>query len=79
MTGPHLEYKYVIVGDSGNSNLETIWENIDGNRILNLLARPTDGSGIISKVDQFDNYEKPKPILSYGPQPDVTSFYGNFS
>ena len=49
MSSPHLEYKYVIVGDSSNSSFEPIWENIDGNRILNLKARPTDGSNTINK------------------------------
>ena len=43
MSNPHLEYKYVIVGDSSNPSFQPVWENIDGNRILNLLAVPSDG------------------------------------
>ena len=77
MSSPHLEYKYVIVGDSSNSSFEPIWESIDGNRVLNLKARSTDGSNTISKSEKFGSYEKPKPIITYGPQSENPSFYGN--
>ena len=51
MSSTYLEYKYVIVEESRNSNFEPIWENIDGNRILNLMNRPTDGSNTITKSE----------------------------
>ena len=67
MSNPHLEYKYVIVGDSSNPNFQPVWENIDGNRVLNLLAMPTDGSNIIKRTEKFGSYQKPKPMITYGP------------